>query len=61
MAEAKRGPRYLATERTTRERLAREHRAEDVRTGVVPLKRMADPYRDPDGRDIDVDDVGRTA
>lgn len=55
----RRRPRYLATERTARARLAAKHREEDIRAAVLPVPSM-NPYRDPDGRDIDVDDVGRT-
>lgn len=58
MAEpSRRRPGYLATQRTTRERLRQKHRAEDERSGVVPLRRLPDPYRDRDGRDIDFDEL----
>jgi hypothetical protein len=43
-----------------REILDERHREEDIRSGVVPVIRRRDPYRDVDGRDVDFDDLGRT-
>lgn len=56
----RRRPRYLATQRRMREILDERHREEDIRSGVVPVIRRRDPYRDVDGRDVDFDDLGRT-